>query len=160
VHMMVEQPERYVDAIAHAGGSIFTAHIEATQHIHRVVQSVKAAGMKAGVAINPGTPVGALEAILPDVDLVLVMSVNPGWGGQPFLTEVLAKVRRLRATIDSLGLSTELEMDGGITKETAPLAVEAGANVLVAGTAVFNEGEPIGAALTRLRRAVESGAPA
>ncbi|MGH2598515.1 MAG: ribulose-phosphate 3-epimerase, partial [Dehalococcoidia bacterium] len=127
---------------------------------HRVVQSVKAAGMKAGVAINPGTPVGALEAILPDVDLVLVMSVNPGWGGQPFLTEVLAKVRRLRATIDSLGLSTELEMDGGITKETAPLAVEAGANVLVAGTAVFNEGEPIGAALTRLRRAVESGAPA
>jgi ribulose-phosphate 3-epimerase len=124
IHMMVEHPERYVDDVARAGAAVFTAHIEATRHIHRVVQAIKAAGMKAGVAINPGTPVSAIEAILPAADLILVMSVNPGWGGQPFLAEVLPKVRTIRAMI-------------------------------VAGTALFNDREPVGEAVARLRRGID-----
>jgi ribulose-phosphate 3-epimerase len=155
IHMMVEHPERYVEEIARAGASIYTAHIEATRHIHRVVQAVKAAGMKAGVAINPGTPAGAIEAVLPAADLILVMSVNPGWGGQPFLADVLSKVRTIRAMIDAIGLPIELEIDGGISDETAHLAVDAGADVLVAGTAVFNAREPVGEAVARLRRGIE-----
>jgi ribulose-phosphate 3-epimerase len=155
VHMMVESPERYVDDIARAGATFFTAHIEATRHIHRVVQSVKAAGMKAGVAINPGTPASAIEAILPDVDLILVMSVNPGWGGQPFISETLEKVRKLRSMIDARSLDTELEIDGGIAETTITAAVEAGADVLVAGSAIYNEREPIAVAVARLRRAIE-----
>jgi ribulose-phosphate 3-epimerase len=155
VHMMVESPERYVDDIARAGATLFTAHIEATRHIHRIVQSVKAAGMKAGVAINPGTPVSAIDAILSDADLILVMSVNPGWGGQPFIPEALEKVHELRSMIDARSLSTELEIDGGIAETTITAAVEAGADVLVAGSAIFNEREPIAVAVARLRRAIE-----
>jgi ribulose-phosphate 3-epimerase len=154
VHMMVEAPERYVEDVAKAGGAVFTAHIEATRHIHRVVQQVKSAGMRAGVAINPGTPVAALEAILPEADLILVMSVNPGWGGQPFIESALLKLREVRARIDAVGLPTELEVDGGITAHNAALAVEAGADVLVAGTAVFNGREAVADAVARLRRAI------
>lgn len=154
VHMMVESPERYVEDVARADGTIFTAHIEATRHIHRVVQSVKANGMRAGVAINPGTPLSAIDAILPDADLILVMSVNPGWGGQPFIAEALAKVREVRALIDALDLPIELEIDGGIAEETAAAAVEAGADVLVAGSAIFNDRESIADAVARLRSSI------
>jgi len=154
VHMMVERPEQYVEDVARAGGTVFTAHLEATRHIHRVVQMVKAAGMRAGVAVNPGTPVAALEAILPDADLVLVMSVNPGWGGQPFIEAALEKLREARALIDRLGLSTELEVDGGIAERTAARAVAAGADVLVAGSAIFNDRESIADAVVRLRRSI------
>ena len=156
VHLMVEQPERYIEEMAAAGADVFTVHIEATRHISRVVQQVKAAGMRAGVAINPGTPAALIEPILPAADLLLVMSVNPGWGGQPFMSQVLPKVTQVRAMIDGLGLATELEIDGGIEAATAPLAVAAGADVLVAGTAIFNEDEPVTDAVARLRRAVLS----
>ena len=156
VHLMVEQPERYIEEMAAAGADVFTVHIEATRHISRVVQQVKAAGMRAGVAINPGTPAALVEPILPAADLLLVMSVNPGWGGQPFMSQVLPKVTQVRVMIDGLGLATELEIDGGIEAATAPLAVAAGADVLVAGTAIFNEDEPVTDAVARLRRAVLS----
>jgi ribulose-phosphate 3-epimerase len=155
VHMMVESPERYVEDMARAGATIFTAHIEATHHIHRVVQSVKAAGMKAGVAINPGTSIVAIESIIPIADLILVMSVNPGWGGQPFIPEALKKVREIREIIDIQMLATELEIDGGIAETTIAAAVEAGADVLVAGSAIYNERESVAAAITRLRRAID-----
>ena len=155
VHMMVDAPERYVDDIARAGATIFTAHIEATRHIHRVVHSIKAAGMKAGVAINPGTPVSAIEAIVPNADLILVMSVNPGWGGQPFIPEALAKVRDVREMIDTLMLATELEIDGGIAETTIAAAVEAGADIVVAGSAIYNERESVAASMARLRRAID-----
>jgi ribulose-phosphate 3-epimerase len=154
IHLMVEHPETYIEPLAAAGATVFTVHIEATRHIHRLVGAVKAAGMRAGVAINPGTPVAALEAILPHADLVLVMSVNPGWGGQPFLPEVLGKVRALRRLIDEQGLATELEIDGGIGEATIQQAVAAGADVLVAGSAVFNERESVAEAVTRLRGAI------
>ena len=160
VHLMVERPEQYVEEFAHAGASVFTCHLEATAHVDRVVQLVKAAGMRAGVAINPGTPAAMIETILPHVDLLLVMSINPGWGGQPFMPEVLPKVRQVRAMIDGLGLATELEIDGGINAATAPLAVEAGADVLVAGTAIFNQREPVAEAVARLRRSIgQTSAP-
>ncbi|MGD9893394.1 MAG: ribulose-phosphate 3-epimerase [Dehalococcoidia bacterium] len=155
VHLMVDRPERYVDDIARAGATLFTAHVEATRHIHRVVQSVKAAGMKAGVAINPGTPVSAIDAIVEDADLILVMSVNPGWGGQPFIPGALEKVREVRSMIDARSLATELEIDGGIAETTIAAAVEAGADILVAGSAIYNPREPIAVAVARLRRAIE-----
>ena len=157
IPLMVEHPEAYIEPLAAAGATVFTVHIEATRHIHRLVGAVRAAGMRAGVAINPGTPVSALDAILPHADLVLVMSVNPGWGGQPFLPEVLGKVRQLRAMIDAGGLATELEIDGGIGEATIHQAVEAGADVLVAGSAIFNERESVAEAVARLRRAVSPG---
>jgi ribulose-phosphate 3-epimerase len=156
VHMMVESPERYVEDVARAGATLFTAHIEATRHIHRVVQAVKSSGMKAGVAINPGTSVSAIEAILPDADLILIMSVNPGWGGQPFIAEALAKVREVRSMIDTLGLPLEIEVDGGIVEDTAAAAVAAGADVLVAGSAIFNDRESIADAVARLRNSIRS----
>lgn len=154
VHMMVEHPERYIDEIARAGATVFTAHLEATPHINRVVQLVKQAGMRAGVAINPGTPASMIETILPHADLLLVMSINPGWGGQPFMPEVLPKVREARRMIDALGLATELEIDGGINGATAAAAVEAGCDVLVAGTAIFNERESVQDAVVGLRRSI------
>jgi ribulose-phosphate 3-epimerase len=157
IHLMVEHPETYIEPLAAAGASVFTVHIEATRHIHRLVGAVKAAGMRAGVAINPGTPVSALEAILPLADLVLVMSVNPGWGGQPFLPEVLRKVRLLRSMIDAHDLATELEIDGGISETTIRQAAEAGADVLVAGTAIFNDRESLADAVARLRRVLSTG---
>lgn len=155
VHLMVERPEQYIADVAAAGGTIFTAHIEATPHISRVVQSVKQAGMRAGVAINPGTPIAMIEEILPFADLLLVMSINPGWGGQPHMPEVLPKVRRIRQMIDAGGYRCELEIDGGINEETARAAVEAGCDVLVAGTAIFNPRLAVADAVAQLRRSAE-----
>jgi ribulose-phosphate 3-epimerase len=151
VHLMIEAPEHQINQFADAGADIITVHIEACPHIHRVVQQIKEAGIKAGVALNPGTPVEALNEILTTLDLVLVMTVNPGFGGQTFIEGTLDKIARLRAELDRVGLATELEVDGGINAEIAPRVVQAGARVLVAGAAVFNSGETVEEALGKIR---------
>lgn len=154
VHLMIEEPERHIDAFADAGADILTVHPEATPHVHRALEQIKRRNLRAGIALNPGTPVAAAEEALAEVDLVLVMSVDPGFGGQEFIAGVLSKVRRLRRLLDEQGLRAELEMDGGITVETAPACVEAGARVLVAGTAVFNEKASVEQSIRRLREIV------
>ncbi len=140
VHLMVSPVDAYLAAFADAGADIITVHPEAGPHIHRTIQEIKRLGKKAGLALNPGTPVEAVEYLLPDLDLVLVMSVNPGFGGQKFIHSQLEKIRVLRARIDALGKQIDLEVDGGINNDTAKLAIAAGADVLVAGTATFTGG--------------------
>ena len=142
VHIMVEHPETYIEPFAKAGADYLVFHAEADVHAHRTLQRIHAAGMKAGVALNPGTPVTALEYLLGLCDLVLVMSVNPGAGGQVFLPEVLPKLTWLREQKIARGLSYEIEIDGGINEKTAPLAIAAGATMLVAGSAVFGAADP------------------
>ena len=137
VHMMVEDPGRYVESIRAAGADIITVHQEACTHLDRVIGQIKASGAKAGVALNPATPVSTLECVLDQVDMVLVMSVNPGFGGQKFIPYTLDKVRALRQYFDRKGLSTDIEVDGGVNRDTIRPLIEAGANVLVAGSAVF-----------------------
>lgn len=136
-HLMITQPERYIEGFARAGADLITVHAEASPHLHRLVQEIKAAGCRAGVALNPATPPQAIEYLLPDLDLILVMSVNPGFGGQDFLPTVLPKLGRLREWIGERGFSVELEVDGGINPQTAPLVRQAGATILVAGSALF-----------------------
>jgi ribulose-phosphate 3-epimerase len=136
-HLMIENPDSYLDAFAEAGADTITVHQEGGVHLHRTIQRIKALGKRAGVAINPATPAETLEEILPDLDLVLVMTVNPGFGGQAFIASTLPKIRRVRQMIDRLQPRCELEVDGGIDAKTAPVVVEAGARVLVAGSAVF-----------------------
>ena len=150
-HLMIVEPERYVEDIAKAGADIIIVHQEVSPHLHRTVRQIKQLGKGAGVAINPATPVVMLEEILPDLDLVLAMTINPGFGGQEFLPEVLPKLRKLRAMIDVVRPGCDLEVDGGIHAETAPLVVAAGANVLVAGSAVYNNHETVAQAIQRLR---------
>jgi ribulose-phosphate 3-epimerase len=140
VHLMIAPADPYLSAFADAGADILTVHAEAGPHLHRSLQAVRSLGKRAGVSINPGTPIDAIAPVIDLVDLVLVMSVNPGFGGQSFLPASLTKLERLRALIDSTGRRIDLEIDGGITPETAPLAIQAGADVLVAGTAVFSQG--------------------
>jgi ribulose-phosphate 3-epimerase len=140
VHLMISPVDPIVPAFAEAGADIITLHPEAGPHLHRSIQLIKSLGCKAGVAINPATPVEILDPVLGEVDLVLVMSVNPGFGGQAFIPGTLDKLRSLRARIDAIDRAIDLEIDGGINFETAPLAVEAGADVLVAGTASFAGG--------------------
>ena len=137
VHMMVEDPGRYVESIRKAGADIITVHQEACTHLDRVIGQIKASGAKAGVALNPATPVSTLECVLDQVDMVLVMSVNPGFGGQKFIPYTLDKVRALRQYFDGKGLSTDIQADGGVNRDTIRPLIEAGANVLVAGSAVF-----------------------
>ena len=137
VHLMVDEPSRFFDWFAKAGADIITFHAEAERHIHRSLQYLHESGVKAGVVLNPGTPAIAVKEVLPYCDLVLVMSVNPGFGGQKFIPESLEKIAELRSMIDERGLSTEIEVDGGVNPETARLCVQAGATVLVAGSAVF-----------------------
>ncbi|WP_352427723.1 ribulose-phosphate 3-epimerase [Enterocloster asparagiformis] len=137
VHMMVEDPGRYVESIRKAGADIITVHQEACTHLDRVIGQIKASGAKAGVALNPATPVSTLECVLDQVDMVLVMSVNPGFGGQKFIPYTLDKVRALRQYFDGKGLSTDIQVDGGVNRDTIRPLIEAGANVLVAGSAVF-----------------------
>ncbi len=137
VHMMVEDPGRYVESIRAAGAYIITVHQEACTHLDRVIGQIKASGAKAGVALNPATPVSTLECVLDQVDMVLVMSVNPGFGGQKFIPYTLDKVRTLRQYFDRKGLSTDIQVDGGVNRDTIRPLIEAGANVLVAGSAVF-----------------------
>ena len=151
VHLMIEAPEHQITQFADAGADIITVHIEACSHIHRVVQAIKESGIKAGVALNPGTPLDAVNEILASLDLVLVMTVNPGFGGQTFIEDMLGKIARLRAELDKKGLATELEVDGGINAEIAPKVVQAGARVLVAGAAVFGSGQTVEEALEKIR---------
>ena len=141
VHLMIIEPERYVDAFAEAGADTITIHVEACPHLHRTLCHIKSLGKRAGVVINPSTHEDTLRYVIDVVDLVLVMSVNPGFGGQSFIREMLPKVAAIRSMIDARGRHVDLEIDGGITKETAPEAIAAGARVLVAGSAVFNGGE-------------------
>jgi ribulose-phosphate 3-epimerase len=140
VHLMISPVDPYIAKFAEAGADIITVHPEAGPHLHRTLQLIKQHGKKAGVALNPGTGVEAIDHLLGDVDLILVMSVNPGFGGQSFIRSQLDKIRALRARIDGIGRPIDLEVDGGITTETAPLAIDAGADVLVAGTASFAGG--------------------
>ena len=151
VHLMIEAPELQLNQFADAGADIITVHIEACSHTHRVIQAIKELGIKAGVSLNPGTPLDTIRGILPSLDLVLVMTVNPGFGGQAFIEAMLDKVAYLRAELDRKGLATELEVDGGINAEVAPRVVKAGARVLVAGAAVFNSGQTIQEALGKIR---------
>jgi ribulose-phosphate 3-epimerase len=137
VHLMIVEPERYLDAFAKAGASVLTVHVEVCPHLHRTLQHIRGLGVRPAVVLNPATPLTAVEEALPFVDMVLVMTVNPGFGGQSFIPEVLPKIRRLRKMIDGAGLRTEIEVDGGINPNTARQVVEAGATVLVAGSAVF-----------------------
>ena len=140
VHLMIAPVDPHIPAFADAGADIITVHAEAGPHLHRSLQLVKQQGKKAGVSLNPATPVAILDHVWDDVDLVLVMSVNPGFGGQGFIESQLAKIAAVRARIDASGRAIDLEVDGGINAETAPLAVAAGADVLVAGTATFSGG--------------------
>jgi ribulose-phosphate 3-epimerase len=159
VHLMIEHPERYLEAFAKAGADILTVHVETCPHLHRTVQQIRELGVKAGVTLNPGTPAEALAEILPYLDLVLVMSVNPGFGGQSYIPTSTAKIRTLRRMLDERGLTAvDLEVDGGVVPANAAEVVAAGANVLVAGSAVYNAQATVAENLARLRAAAEAGA--
>ena len=155
VHLMVQPPEDFIEKFARAGADTLIVHQESTPHLHRAIQQIHALGKKAGVALNPSTPASLLSEVLGSLQLVLVMTVNPGFGGQEFIPETLGKIRQVRSEIQRRGLDCEIEVDGGIHEKTAPLVVEAGANVLVAGSAVFegkdgNSKDAIAAALRAL----------
>lgn len=143
VHLMIVHPENYISQVAATGAMIMNVHYEACVHLHRTIQQIHDAGMKAGVTLNPATPVCLLEDIIGDVDMVLLMSVNPGFGGQKFIDEILAKTRRLRRMIDESGSKALIQIDGGVNAETATLLVEAGADVLVSGSYIFKAADPI-----------------
>lgn len=153
VHLMIEQPERYLADFARAGADVLTVHVETCPHLHRTVQQIKELGVKAGVTLNPATPLSSLAEILPEVDLVLIMSVNPGFGGQSYIPASTAKIARLRQMLDAIGSAAELEVDGGVHSETIGEVVAAGATMLVAGSAVFNQRAPIAANIRALRQA-------
>ena len=142
VHLMLSEPDRYVDAFADAGASWISVHVEAGPHLQRTLDRIRRRGLRPGVVLNPGTPIGALEELLTDADYVLVMSVNPGFGGQEFIPASLDKIRRLHASIRERGLSAEIEVDGGVDAGNARQLVDAGASILVAGSAVFRGGDP------------------
>lgn len=150
VHLMVERPGDWVNPFRDAGANMVTFHVEAERHIHRVLQAIHAAGMQAGVVLNPATPLALCEEVLEDCDMVLLMSVNPGFGGQKFIPQVLQKIEALSALKGSRGLGFEIEVDGGVNESTAPLCRTAGATVLVAGSAVFTAPDP-GEMIRRLR---------
>lgn len=145
VHMMVIRPEQWIQRVASYGAEYMTVHQEACPHLHRTIQEIHEAGMKAGVALNPGTPISVLEEVLPMLDLVLIMTVNPGFGGQKFITSMLDKVRRMRQMIEACGSHALIEVDGGVNPVTAPLLREAGAQILVAGSNVFHSPDPAAA---------------
>ena len=154
VHLMVTNPESQIPLFADVGADIITIHAEVCHHLHRAIEQMNRLGVKAGVAVNPGTPLALLDGILPYLDLVLVMSVDPGFGGQPFIEGVVGKIEELRIRLDEAQLSAELEVDGGITAEIAPRVVQAGAKVLVAGAAVFGSPLGIAKAMRALRESV------
>jgi ribulose-phosphate 3-epimerase len=156
VHLMIEHPERYLEAFAEAGADFLTVHVETAPHLHRTVQRIRELGMKPGVTLNPATPAESLSEILPYLDLVLVMSVNPGFGGQSYIPTSTAKIARLRRMLDEGGLShVELEVDGGVTAETVGDVVRAGATAVVAGSAVYNARATVAENVARLRAAIE-----
>ncbi len=160
VHLMIAPVDPYIDAFAEAGADILTAHVEAGPHIHRTLQAIRGAGMKAGVALNPGTPADAVAHLLDLTDLVCVMTVNPGFGGQSFIPEALAKVKRLYETIRSNGYAAQVEVDGGLKADwTAQDSVKAGATILVAGTAIFNDAEPVTQSMARMHGCIHGLKP-
>jgi ribulose-phosphate 3-epimerase len=142
VHLMIVEPERYIEEFCGAGADILTLHAEATNHLHRALQKVKACGSRPGVVLNPATPVNALKHVLPDVDFVLLMSVNPGYGGQVFIPQTLDKIKELRSLAKSMGREIEIEIDGGINEHTSKQVRDAGADILVAGNAIFTSDDP------------------
>jgi ribulose-phosphate 3-epimerase len=141
VHLMIEHPDKYIDSFVNAGADIISVHVESSKHLHRTIQLINDSGVKAGVVLNPATPAEMIEPILEYVDLVLVMTVNPGFGGQQFISSTLPKIQKISRWIKESDLSVELEVDGGVNAKTARLCVEAGADVLVAGSAIFNESD-------------------
>ena len=153
VHLMIEDPDRYIEAFAEAGADSLTVHAEACRHLSRTLQQIKGLGLKAGAALNPHTPVHSIEWVLDELDLVLVMTVNPGFGGQHFLPAMLRKIREVKALIDERGCSARIQVDGGIDERTGVSCVDAGASVLVAGSSVFGSADPA-AALRSLSSAV------
>ena len=140
VHLMISPVDPYIDAFVDAGADIITVHAEAGPHIHRTIQSIKALGRRAGLSLNPGTPASAIDEVMDEIDLILVMTVNPGFGGQKFISSQIKKIAEIRQRIDDSGRQIDLQVDGGIDQTTAKLVVDAGANVLVAGTASFKDG--------------------
>lgn len=143
VHLMIEEPEKYVEAFKAAGADSITVHFEACKHLHRNIQQIKSLGMHAGVALNPATPVEFLKDILHDLDLVLIMSVNPGFGGQSFIPHTITKIKQLRKMIDEQSLTTKIEIDGGISLANAKMIIDAGADILVAGSSIFSAAHPV-----------------
>jgi len=143
VHLMIVNPDQYIETFAELGSAVLTVHYEACDHLHRTLQKIKSCGMKAGVALNPHTPIAALESIIKNVDVVCLMSVNPGFGGQSFIEETYVKVRTLKALIQEKGSATLIEIDGGVTNKNAKQLIDAGADVLVAGSYVFGAADPI-----------------
>jgi ribulose-phosphate 3-epimerase len=154
VHLMITNPQQFIEDFASAGADVIIVHQEVCPHLHRVIQQIKTAGKQAAVALTPSTPVFLLEDILSLLDLVLIMTVNPGFGGQEFIPETLPKIARIRHMIDSRDLHCDVEVDGGIHEATAAQVVRAGANLLVAGSAVFNNSESVAQAMERLRKAI------
>jgi ribulose-phosphate 3-epimerase len=156
IHLMIENPDDQLAAFRDAGGDILNVHVEACRHLHRTLQQIRTLGAKAGVSLNPGTPVSALDAVLGDLDQVMVMAVNPGWGGQSFIPSTLDKVKVLRGEIQRRGLNVDIEVDGGINLTTGPQCALAGAGVLVAGSFVYNDRSPIGDNIRSLRAALDA----
>lgn len=154
VHLMIATPDRYIADFARAGADVITVHVETCPHIHRTIQAIKELGVKAGVTLNPATSLATLEEILPHVDLVLIMSVNPGFGGQSYVPTSTAKIKRLRQMLDAIGSSAELEVDGGVNADYAGEVVAAGATALVAGSAVYNKHASVAENIARLRRSI------
>ncbi|RFB19106.1 ribulose-phosphate 3-epimerase [Bacillus sp. HNG] len=150
VHLMIENPDQYIPAFAKAGADFLTVHVEACPHLHRTIQLIKSHGVKAGVVLNPATPVDSIKHVIEDIDLVLLMTVNPGFGGQKFIHSVLPKIEEVAQMVKQKNLNVEIEVDGGVNQETARLCVNAGANVLVAGSAIYNE-EDRKAAIEKIR---------
>lgn len=157
VHLMIENPDLYIEKFIKSGADLVTVHVESVNHLHRTISLIKEKGARAGVALNPATPPDTIEYILPLVDLVLLMTVNPGFGGQSFIPEVLPKIKAVRKMTEHFGLNPEIQVDGGINKETAAPVVRAGANVLVAGSAIFSGGD-IASAVRQLKKAAVGGA--
>ena len=149
---MVYRPERYISELADAGADMLSIHVESTVHLHRTINQIKEAGMKAGVAINPSTPISTIEEVLKDVNLVLIMTVNPGYGGQSFITNMVSKIQRIRTLLDTIGSDSELEVDGGINTTTAKEVVKAGADVLVAGSAIYNNTNSVKESISSIRK--------
>lgn len=157
LHLMIASPERYIADFASAGADTITVHAEACVHLHSVIQQIRAAGKRPSVAISPATPISALEEVIADLDQALVMTVNPGFGGQAFIEAMLSKISRMRALIDERGLPVDLQVDGGISADTAASVARAGANVLVAGSAVYNDRMSVAESIARIRRSIAEG---
>jgi ribulose-phosphate 3-epimerase len=153
-HLMISNPEKYIEDFARAGADIIIVHQEVSPHLHRIIQQIKAEGKMAAIALTPSTPVFMLEDILSLLDMVLIMTVNPGFGGQEFIPETLPKITRLRQVLEERGLQCDIEVDGGIHDRVVPAVVQAGANLLVAGSAIYNDRESVAQAIARLRNAI------